>query len=72
MTSIEETLLHLPMRERAHLVSVLLDSLDLPSETEIEQRWLEEALRRSQEIDQGKVKLIGGEEFERQVEALFQ
>jgi putative addiction module component (TIGR02574 family) len=70
-TAIEQSALGLPMPERAHLVHVLLDSLDAPSETDIQDIWLSEARRRADDIDAGKVNLVSGEQFERQVQALF-
>jgi len=70
-TTIEQSVLGLPRSERAHLVHLLLDSLDAPSETEIQAIWLSEARRRANDIDTGKVSLMSGEELERQVQALF-
>ena len=70
-TTIEQSVLGLPKSERAHLVHLLLDSLDAPSETEIQAIWLSEARRRANDIDTGKVSLMSGEELERQVQALF-
>ena len=70
-TAIEQSVLGLPKPERAHLVHLLLDSLDAPSETDIQDIWLNEARRRADDIDAGKVNLVSGEQFERQVEALF-
>ena len=70
-TTIEQSVLGLPMPERAHLVHLLLDSLDTPSSTDIQDIWLCEARRRADEIDSGKVSLVSGEQLERQVQALF-
>jgi hypothetical protein len=47
---------------RAQLAHALLLSLDELSESEIERLWLEEALRRDEEIDAGKVKLRNAED----------
>jgi hypothetical protein len=47
---------------RAQLAHALLLSLDELSEAEIEKLWLEEAIRRDEEIDTGKVKLRDAEE----------
>jgi putative addiction module component (TIGR02574 family) len=69
--SIEQSVLSLPKPERAHLVHLLLDSLDAPSETEIQDIWLSEARRRADDIDSGKVSLVSGEQLEREVQALF-
>ena len=69
--SIEQSVLSLPKPERAHLVHLLLDSLDVPSGTEIQDIWLSEARRRADDIDSGKVSLVSGEQLEREVQALF-
>ncbi len=68
---IEKVVLHLPLQERAHLAQKLLESLDQLPEAEAKQLWLVEAQRRADEIDQGKVQLVSGEELENQVQALF-
>jgi len=70
-SAIEQSVLGLPKVERAHLVHLLLDSLDAPSGTEIQDIWLSEARRRANEIGAGKVNLVSGELLERQVQALF-
>ena len=70
-TAIEKAVLHLPKQDRAHLVHLLLESLDELSETDAQHLWLHEAQRRADEIDQGKVQLISGEVLEQQVQALF-
>jgi len=70
-TAIEQSVLSLPKAERAHLVHLLLDSLDAPSEADIEELWLGEARRRAAEIDTGRVSLVSGEQLEQQVQALF-
>jgi putative addiction module component (TIGR02574 family) len=70
-TAIEQSVLGLPKPERAYLVSLLLDSLDVPSGSDIQELWLGEARRRAAEIDTGRVNLISGEQLEVQVQALF-
>jgi putative addiction module component (TIGR02574 family) len=70
-TAIEQSVLRLPKPDRAHLVHLLLDSLDDPSDTDIQALWLNAAKRRADEIDSGRVKLVSGEDLERQVIALF-
>ena len=70
-TAIEQSVLGLPESERAHLVHLLLDSLDAASEPDIQAIWLSEARRRADEIDAGKVKLVSGEELERKVQVFF-
>jgi putative addiction module component (TIGR02574 family) len=68
---LEEAVLHLTLEERAHLAQRLLESLDLPSESEVQRMWFEEARRRADEIDQGKVQLVSAEELEQKVQSLF-
>ena len=70
-TAIEQSVLGLPLSERAHLVHLLLDSLDATSEPDIQAIWLSEARCRADDIDAGKVRLVSGDELERQVQALF-
>jgi putative addiction module component (TIGR02574 family) len=70
-SAIEQSVLGLPKVERAHLVHLLLDSLDAPSGTEIQDIWLNEARRRADDIDSGKVNLVSGELLQQQVQALF-
>jgi len=50
--------LRLSAAERASLAHELLSSLESLSEAEVEQLWVEEALRRSAEIDAGLVETI--------------
>lgn len=58
--------LSLPADARIGLVEKLLSSLNLPTQNEIDRAWAEEAERRVDQIDRGKVKLIPGEKvFER-------
>jgi putative addiction module component (TIGR02574 family) len=70
-SDLEEAVLHLPLQERAQLAHKLLESLDMPSEDEVRQMWLNEAQRRAAEIDQGKVQLVSSDELEQQVQSLF-
>ncbi|MFH0997618.1 MAG: addiction module protein [Pseudomonadota bacterium] len=50
--------LDLSIEERAHLAGKLLLSLDEPSESEVENLWLEEAERRLKEFHEGSVRGI--------------
>lgn len=70
-TTIEQSALNLPIQDRAHLVHLLLDSLDEPSDANIQQIWLKEAQKRANEIDSGKAELVSGDELNTQVQALF-
>jgi putative addiction module component (TIGR02574 family) len=68
--TIEETVLHLPMQQRAELAHKLLLSLE-DGEDEIAEAWRIEALRRSAEIDSGAVKTISAEEASAAVRLLL-
>jgi hypothetical protein len=48
--------LHLNPEARAQLARELLASLDAMSETEIEKLWLDEAIRRDEELDSGQAR----------------
>ena len=69
--TLEQTVLGLPKTERAHLLHLLLDSLDAASESDTQEAWLEEASRRAAEIDSGQVTLVSSEQLEREVQALL-
>jgi putative addiction module component (TIGR02574 family) len=57
--------------ERAELAKKLLLSLDSPSETEIREDWLTEAVHRACDLDEGKVQPVSAEEVRRKAKALF-
>ena len=54
--------LELPADARIGLVERILESLNLPTQPEIDRLWAEEAERRVGEIDRGEVELVPGEE----------
>jgi Putative addiction module component len=66
ITSIEHDALLLPVSERAKLAHKLL--LNLENMSEIEGARLDEAERRTNEIDQGLVRLIPAEEVSQKAE----
>jgi putative addiction module component (TIGR02574 family) len=57
-----DQVLSLPCEDRIYLVDKLLESLNAPSREEIERLWAEEAERRIEELDSGKVEAIPGEQ----------
>jgi putative addiction module component (TIGR02574 family) len=59
---IESKALQLPPEERARLAQRLISSLDLESDRDAEQAWLEEAERRLDELEAGKVAGIPAEQ----------
>ena len=52
--------LSLPAEARVSLVEKLLNSLNLPTQPEIDRLWAEEVERRIAQIDKGGVKLVPG------------
>ena len=61
--------LSLPPGARAMLADQLLVSLDWEQQKEIDDAWAEEAERRVQEIREGKVQTIDGEQVMRELRA---
>jgi len=62
-----EQAMTLPPDARALLADKLLHSLDSPTREEIDQLWAEEAERRVQQIKDGEVELIPGEEVFKEI-----
>ena len=74
LKSFEEILraaLDLPPDSRAMLAGQLLESLDDADQTEIDAAWSEEIERRIRDIDEGRVKLIPGEEVLAELRSRF-
>jgi putative addiction module component (TIGR02574 family) len=51
-----EEAMKLPVRQRARLVSSLIDSLEESDEADVEQAWIEEVYERARELDTGRVR----------------
>jgi putative addiction module component (TIGR02574 family) len=69
--TLEREALNLPAAQRARLAHELLESLDTLTPAEIETLWLDEAERRINDIDEGKVQLVPGDEVMRKARALI-
>ena len=69
--TLEDTALHLPLKQRAELAHKLLLSLEAQNEDEIAEAWHVEALRRSAEIDSGMVDTVSAEEVSAAARALL-
>lgn len=69
--TIRREALSLPVQVRAELAEQLLSSLDALSEAEIEQLWLQEAVRRADEMDRGLTQRVTAEEVQRQAQSLL-
>jgi len=63
--------LALPPGARAMLADHLLESLDGPDQKEIDAAWAEEIERRIRAIDEGRVKLIPGDEVLAELRSRF-
>ena len=59
--------LSLPADARLNLVEKLLTSLNMPIDKEIERLWAEESEYRVSQIENGKTKLIPGEDVFRKI-----
>ncbi len=59
---LKEEALRLGPDARAYLARELLASLDAMSEAEIEKLWIDEAIRRDEEIDSGKTRTYPADE----------
>jgi len=67
LTELESEALRLDPRSRARLAERLLGSLDDLSEAENQELWLDEAERREQEWDAGKVEGIPADQVLREL-----
>ena len=68
---IERAALDLPAAKRARLVRKILLSLEDLPQAELDKLWLDEAVRRAADIDEGKVKLVSANEVARKARALL-
>lgn len=69
--SLEWAALQLQPDARAKLAHSLVESLDALPREQLEALWLDEAERRDQEMESGKVKGIPGEEVFSRIEAKY-
>lgn len=71
LQKLEDEVLHLPKEERVRLVRRLVLSLESPSKEELKSDWLLEARRRAEELDNGAVQAVSGEEVMKKARALI-
>jgi len=69
--TLEQTVLHLPVQQRAELVRKLLLSLEDQNEDEIAQAWHAEAARRAAEVDSGLADTVSAEDARAAAQALL-
>lgn len=55
LQELEDEVLSLPLEARGELAARLLESLE-PSDAEIQERWIQEAERRAEEMRSGRVR----------------
>lgn len=67
---LEEALL-LPLGDRAELVEHLLQSLNTPTQKEIDLLWAEESEKRIKEDEEGKTESLNGELVIREIRERF-
>ncbi|MCF8372534.1 MAG: addiction module protein [Bacteroidales bacterium] len=67
-----EDALSLPADIRINLIEKLIQSLNLPINSEIDMLWSEEAERRVEQIKEGKAKLITGKEVFAKITSKYQ
>ncbi|MGE3908294.1 MAG: addiction module protein [Chloroflexota bacterium] len=70
MPTVEELMeqaLALPSEARAHLVDLLVESLDAAQLGQVDRLWLAEAQRRRNEIRTGRVQTVAGDDALRMV-----
>jgi len=72
LQKIEDEALHLPKEERAQLIQRLVLSLESPSEDELRSDWLLEARSRGEELDNGSVQAVAGNDVLRKARALIE
>jgi len=71
LQKIEDEALHLSKEERTRLVQRLVLSLEAPSERELRSDWLLEARQRAEELDNGSVQAVPGDDVLRKARALI-
>ncbi len=71
LAELEEKVRALSQGDKAALIRVLIGELDGPPEPGVEKAWIAEAKRRHQELLDGRVKGVPGEQVFEKVQALL-
>ncbi len=71
LAELEEKVRSLSQTDKAALIRVLIGELDGPPEPGVEQAWIAEAKRRHQELLDGRVKGVPGEQVFENIRALL-
>ena len=72
LAELEEKVRTLSQSDKAALIRVLIGELDGPPESDVEQAWIAEAKRRHQELLDGRVKGVPGEQVFENIRALLE
>lgn len=71
IASIEQEIRTLSASDKEELLRVLLEELDGPSDASVDKAWLDEAQRRSREIDSGSVSCTPADEVLEKIDKLL-
>jgi len=71
IASIEQEIRALSASDKEELLRVLLEELDGPSDASADKAWLDEAQRRSREIDAGSVSCTSADEVFKKIDTLL-
>jgi putative addiction module component (TIGR02574 family) len=71
LAEIEEKIRALSQSDKAALIRVLIGELDGPYDSDVENAWIAEAKRRHQELIEGRVKGVPGDQVFANVRALL-
>lgn len=72
LSEIETEIRALTRGDQEQLLRALLEELDAPADTGVEQAWLQEVRRRSRELDDGTVEPIPADEVFARVRAALE
>lgn len=71
-TQLADTAMQLPANERIALIDLLLRSLNIPTQPDIDALWAQEAEKRVQDITSGSVSALDGEQVFREIRQRLQ
>lgn len=71
-TQLADTAMQLPANERIALIDLLLRSLNIPTQPDIDALWAQEAEKRVRDIASGSVSALDGEQVFREIRQRLQ
>lgn len=66
-----DEVLSLPNNMRADLIEILIESLNLPAQSEVDKLWADEAENRINALEKGIVNKISGEEVIKEIKGKY-